>query len=141
MSTTLYYASDIHGSDRLWRKFVNAAKFYDAQILVMGGDITGKAVIPVVARGSGYIAREISGERLLSPDELPDVERQIRDRGFYPARLSQHELTQAQEHPEVASALFSEVMERELEAWLDLAKQRLAGTAARLYLMLGNDDM
>ena len=44
MSLTLYYASDIHGSDRLWRKFVNAGRFYGADVLVMGGDLAGKAV-------------------------------------------------------------------------------------------------
>ena len=53
MSFTLYYASDIHGSDRLWRKFVNAGAFYQADVLVMGGDITGKAVVPIIQTDGG----------------------------------------------------------------------------------------
>ncbi len=57
MSLTLYYASDIHGSDRLWRKFVNAGAFYRADVLVMGGDIAGKAVVPIVRRNGGFTAR------------------------------------------------------------------------------------
>ncbi len=44
--TRLYYASDIHGSEVLWRKFLNAAQAYRADVLVMGGDLTGKVVIP-----------------------------------------------------------------------------------------------
>ena len=38
--TTLFYATDIHGSERTYRKFINAGKFYNASVLVMGGDIT-----------------------------------------------------------------------------------------------------
>ena len=44
-TTTIYYVSDIHGSERCYRKFLNAAKFYKANVLVMGGDILGKAIV------------------------------------------------------------------------------------------------
>ncbi|MGZ4481647.1 MAG: metallophosphoesterase family protein, partial [Gaiellales bacterium] len=71
MSLTLFYASDIHGSDVLWRKFVNAGRFYGADVLVMGGDIAGKAVVPVVRRNGGFVARQITGDRLVDADELP----------------------------------------------------------------------
>jgi len=64
VSFTVYYASDIHGSDRLWRKFVNAGPFYGADVLVMGGDLAGKAVLPIVRQNGGYIARELDGERV-----------------------------------------------------------------------------
>ena len=53
LSFTVYYASDIHGSDRLWRKFVNAGRFYGADVLIMGGDITGKAVVPMIRHNGG----------------------------------------------------------------------------------------
>ena len=49
----LYYASDIHGSELLWRKFLNAGKFYDAEVLVMGGDLTGKGIVPIVPTDRG----------------------------------------------------------------------------------------
>ena len=49
-TTRLFYATDIHGSERTYRKFVNAGKFYNANVLVMGGDITGKLLIPVIKK-------------------------------------------------------------------------------------------
>ena len=49
-SVKLFYASDIHGSDLLWRKFLGAAKFYDVDASVMGGDLLGKAIIPIERR-------------------------------------------------------------------------------------------
>lgn len=47
-TTRLFYATDIHGSERTYRKFVNAGKFYGVNVLVMGGDITGKLLIPII---------------------------------------------------------------------------------------------
>ncbi|MBD0289951.1 MAG: metallophosphoesterase, partial [Thermoleophilia bacterium] len=44
----IFYAGDIHGSERLWRKFLNAAAFYEADVLVLGGDLTGKILVPLV---------------------------------------------------------------------------------------------
>jgi Icc-related predicted phosphoesterase len=141
MTLTVFYASDIHGSDVLWRKFVNAGRFYEADVLVMGGDIAGKAVVPVVRADGGHVAREITGERVLGDDELPAIERRIRDMGFYPYRTSPEELEQAHGDPDAVARLFSGAMVRSLAGWLALAEERLAGSNISLYVMLGNDDL
>ena len=60
-ATELYYASDIHGSDLLWRKFLGAARFYEADALVMGGDLVGKAVVPVERVNGHYRVRFLGG--------------------------------------------------------------------------------
>jgi Icc-related predicted phosphoesterase len=140
VSSTVYYASDIHGSDLLWRKFVNAGKFYEADVLVMGGDITGKAVVPIVRENGGYRARQIIGDRMAALDELPDLERRVRDMGFYPYVTDPDELAEAARSEGAVEALFRRAMAASLERWLALAEERLAGTDIRLYVMLGNDD-
>lgn len=140
MSLTLYYASDIHGSDLLWRKFVNAGSFYGADVLVMGGDITGKAVVPIVGVPGGFVAREIEGDRVFGDDELPAVERRIRDLGFYPYQTSEAELEATHGNADAVRQLFLHAMEASVERWLQLAEERLAGTGIRLCVMLGNDD-
>jgi Icc-related predicted phosphoesterase len=140
VSLTLYYASDIHGSDRLWRKFVNAGAFYRADVLVMGGDIAGKAVIPIVRRNGGFTAREIVGDRIFGRNELPAVEKRIRDLGFYPLQTSEEEVESAHGDRDAIDALFRRAMAESLERWLALAEERLRGTETRLHVMLGNDD-
>ena len=140
MSLTLYYASDIHGSDVLWRKFVNAGRFYGADVLVMGGDITGKAVAPIVRENGGFRASEIAGERVFGEDELPAVEKRIRDLGFYPLVTTPDELAAAREDEGAVATLFYDAMAASLQGWLELAEERLAGSGIRLYVMLGNDD-
>lgn len=140
MSFTVYYASDIHGSDRLWRKFINAGKFYQADVLVMGGDITGKAVVPIIKDSSGLRVPELIGDRIAADEELEVLERRIRDRGFYPYVTSQEELDSAHGDPDAITRLFNRAMADSVRQWLRLAEERLAGTSVRLYVMLGNDD-
>jgi Icc-related predicted phosphoesterase len=140
MSFQLYYASDIHGSDLLWRKFVNAGKFYEVDVLVMGGDVTGKAVVPIVRADGGYRAREIRGDSVVPDDELPALESAIRDRGFYPYVTDEDELAAVRDTEGGVDDLFRRAMAASLERWMALAEERLTGTGIRLYVMLGNDD-
>jgi len=137
----IYFATDIHGSEVCWRKFLNAARFYQADTLILGGDVSGKAVVPVVARpGDGFLIRQFHGERVLTADETAQVETRIRDMGFYPYRTTDEELEEIWDDPEAVHAVFLKVMRETLTRWLDLAEQRLAGTGIPLYAMTGNDD-
>jgi Icc-related predicted phosphoesterase len=140
VSVTLYYASDIHGSDRLWRKFVNAGVFYGADVLVMGGDIAGKAVLPIVRRNGGLLARELEGDRVFDESELPALETRIRNLGFYPLVTTEEEVESAHGDRAAIDGLFRRAMEQSVRGWLELAEERLAGTGIKLYVMLGNDD-
>jgi Icc-related predicted phosphoesterase len=137
----IYFATDIHGSEVCWRKFLNAAKFYDVDTLILGGDVSGKAVVPVVAApGGGFRVRQFSGDRVLTPEEAAEAETRIRDMGFYPYRTTDEELDATWDQPEAVEQVFLTLMRQTLTRWLDLAEQRLAGTGIRLYAMTGNDD-
>ena len=141
MTMRIYFATDIHGSEVCWRKFLNAARFYQADTLILGGDVSGKAVVPVVARpGDGFLIRQFHGERVLTADETAQVETRIRDMGFYPYRTTDEELEEIWDNREAVHAVFLKVMRETLTRWLDLAEQRLAGTGIPLYAMTGNDD-
>ena len=140
MSFKSFYASDIHGSDMLWRKFINAASFYGVEALIMGGDIAGKAVIPIVYRNNAFYSPGFAGERAFTENELPALEKRIRDIGQYPHRMSEEELAQVENDQGAIDALFQQIMKETLERWLRLAEERLQGKGVRLYVMLGNDD-
>lgn len=138
----LYYASDIHGSERLWRKFLNAAKSYDAPVIVMGGDVTGKAIVPLIERPEGF-EMELFGRRELLAGEaqIKDAETRIGANGMYPHRMTPQEVAEVQAMTvEQREEWFAEVMMQTFERWLALADERLAGTEVRCFLMPGNDD-
>jgi Icc-related predicted phosphoesterase len=136
----IYFATDIHGSEVCWRKFLNAGQFYHADVLILGGDVTGKAVVPVVAAAGGYRVRQFAGDRVLSAAETAAMETRIMDMGFYPYRTTDDELEQIWDDPAAVHRVFLAVMRETLERWLDIADQKLAGTGIRLYAMTGNDD-
>ena len=140
MSFKCYYASDVHGSELLWRKFLNAGKFYGVDVLIMGGDIAGKAVVPIVRRDGAFYAPEIAGEQAFGGDELPLLERRIRDRGLYPHQMTADEVASTHGDQAATDALFLQVMQSTLTRWLDMAAERLDPARTRLYVMLGNDD-
>ncbi|MBX6764615.1 MAG: metallophosphoesterase [Rubrobacteraceae bacterium] len=138
----LFYASDIHGTEVLWRKFLNAGKAYEADVLVMGGDLTGKAVIPLVGdESSGYEVELFGERRRVAPEEVEELERQIRGKGMYPHRMSAEEVERvAAMSEEEREEWFAEVMLITFRRWLELAEERLAGSGVRCIVMPGNDD-
>jgi uncharacterized protein len=138
----LYYASDIHGTEVLWKKFLNAPKYYAARVLVMGGDITGKVVIPIVEDDGAFRARLFGkDERATTEAELEKLERRIRGNGMYPYRTTREEVTRVSGlTEEERESWFEQVMLRTFDNWIALADERLAGTGIRCFVMPGNDD-
>lgn len=139
---TIFYASDIHGSERVFRKFLNAAPFYGADAVIFGGDITGKALIPVVETTPARFHVELFGQvhEVDTGTALDDVETRIRNNGFYPYRTTPDELTQMQQDPAHLKAIFSRVMAETAERWVTLADERFRAAGIQALMMPGNDD-
>ena len=138
----LFFATDIHGSEVCWRKFLNAGKFHKADVLIMGGDMTGKAMVPVVEADGGWeVTLQEQRHELHSDDELVAMEKRIRDRGYYPVRLSREELQAWSADQALVDARFKDEMLRSVEAWMALADERLGGTGIRCVVSPANDDM
>jgi Icc-related predicted phosphoesterase len=139
-ATRLYYASDIHGSEVLWRKFLNAAAAYRAEVLVMGGDVTGKVVVPLVEGPDGFHVELFGVSQEVPADEVEEMEHRIRSNGMYPHRMTSAEVARvATLGEEAKEAWFAEVMRETFDGWLALADERLADDI-RCFVMPGNDD-
>jgi len=138
---TIFFSSDPHGSERCWLKFVNAAKVYQAQALIMGGDLTGKAIVPIVRNDNGYYEIEFLGQRSrLAKEELPDAEKRIRFNGFYPYVCDSDCVSRLKEEPEYLDGLFKELINEQLTRWLAIAEERLEPQGVPCFVMAGNDD-
>jgi Icc-related predicted phosphoesterase len=138
----LYYASDIHGSDRCWRKFLGAAKFYGLHHLVMGGDLIGKAVVPVERRPDGtHVCRFLGDERVATDDaQLDEILDAIRFNGMYPWVAPAEELQRYAHDGAGQDTLFDRVVREDLARWIALADERVGGDDTHLYAIAGNDD-
>jgi Icc-related predicted phosphoesterase len=140
--TRLFFATDVHGSERTWRKFVNAGKFYQADVLIMGGDIIGKLAIPIIREANGGYRATIQGrvEHFADDEELKGLLDRIGILGFYSKVMGEDEFHALQADPEAIDALFHQLARQRLESWVQLADERLRGTGIRCYITGGNDD-
>lgn len=138
----IVYAGDVHGSERCFRKFLNAAAFYDAEVLIMGGDITGKVMTPLVEDKPGRFTATVFGrrERVKRPDDLEDLEKQIRFNGFYPYRCTPEEYDRLAADESYREQVMTRVMVGEVVRWVGIADEKLSGTSVRCLIMPGNDD-
>ncbi len=141
-ATRLYFATDLHGSERTYRKFINAGKFYDADILVMGGDITGKLLIPIIKEANGHYRATLQGrvEHLATQKELDDLIARLGILGFYHRVMDEAEFQALSANENAVNELFHEVARKRLSDWVDLAEERLAGTGKKCFVTGGNDD-
>lgn len=105
----IFYASDIHGSERVFRKFLNAAAFYKARAIVFGGDLTGKAIVPFVETSPGSYQAEVFGTEhfVMEGSALDELEQFVRDRGAYPYRTTAEEMTSLAADPGLLKQTFS----------------------------------
>ncbi|MCI0583829.1 MAG: metallophosphoesterase [Chloroflexi bacterium] len=141
--TKLFYATDVHGSERTWKKFLNAAKFYGADALVMGGDVMGKLAIPIIREAGGTSRATIHGrlERVDSEAAVAALRARIGDLGFYDVVMDEDEYRATQADPDAVERLFVRLATERLARWIDLAETRLAGTGIKVYATGGNDDL
>lgn len=138
----IFFATDIHGSEVCWRKFLNAGAFHKADVLVMGGDMTGKAMVPIVNRGTTWeVTLQDQPVTLGSETELAAMEKRVRDRGYYPVRISPDEVAAWQADPSLVDARFRTEMLKNVTDWMALADERLRGRAVRCVVSPANDDM
>ncbi len=137
----IFFATDIHGSEVCWRKFLNSAAFYKADLVVLGGDVTGKVMVPIIAH-TGYWQVVHGGQtlRLETHEELAKIERQIRDRGSYPTIVSPDELDSLHGDEGAVDRRFTVEMIRSLDRWLDMADTKLKGGSIPCIVNGGNDD-
>ena len=139
----LYVCSDIHAAERVWRKLLNAtrANTYKADAVLIAGDLTGKALVPVVATDGGWRARVLGQQRRARDEtELGELERAIADLGYYPVRVTADELAAMESDPALVRRHFTEQIVERVRDWMALAADRLDGSALPFYVMPGNDD-
>jgi hypothetical protein len=140
--TRIFFTSDVHGSEVCFMKFLNAAKFYQAQVLILGGDVTGKMIVPIVKQPDGTYAAEFLGNNqvLKTNEEREALEKNIRNSGFYPYLTDPAEMEKLTAEKKLQDELFSRVMASGVKRWVGIAEERLKGTNVKCYISPGNDD-
>ena len=140
--TRIFFTSDVHGSDVCFMKFINAAKVYQAHVLILGGDVTGKMIVPIVRQPDGTYFSEFLGSTqiLKTKEERDNLEKNIRNGGYYPYMTNPDEMERLSNDKKLQDELFSRVMVDGVKRWVQVAEERLKGTSTKCYISPGNDD-
>jgi uncharacterized protein len=135
----IYFATDLHGSDVCFRKFLAAAKVYEADVLILGGDFAGKGLVPVLSQ-NGSLTAQLGSDRVTVPQaEWGRLEADVSRAGFYPVRMDADRLAVLNTDPAAVDQLFHAEIAARVQRWCDLAAERL-DPRVRCIITPGNDD-
>ncbi len=137
----IFFATDLHGSDATFRKFLNAAQVYKPDVMILGGDMTGRQVIPFIKFANGKAAFTWQGKDITAePDEISNYERQVRSAGAYPFFTTPDQFTQLKSNPNDLKRTFRETICYSVLQWIEMADDRLGKAGIECYFLPGNDD-
>jgi uncharacterized protein len=140
--TTIFFATDVHGSEICWKKFINAGKFYNADILILGGDMTGKAIVPFIKDSKGmYKVNFLEEDMLLDEEGKARMIKNISDRGYYPIEMTDDRFDELNADSEKVEKIFVDEVLKMAERWVAFADEKLEGTGIKCFVCPGNDDM
>ncbi|MHA2245885.1 MAG: metallophosphoesterase family protein [Candidatus Hodarchaeales archaeon] len=161
----IFFCTDIHGAENLWKKLLNAGKYLNAEVLILGGDITGTRIVPVIEQPNGtwtgikyrWNNREVI---MKTESEVKDFEEYLRSIGCYTCLITPEENKLLSSPESVFSEdsfskpvkggpldkLFDRLISERLHRWLNMIDDIMSdGTrrvpeGTKVILCPGNDD-
>ena len=140
--TIVFYATDIHGSETCFIKFINAATVYKTDVLIMGGDLLGKTVTPIFRKDDSYEAYYLNENHYAhAGEELDNMIREIRKMGSYEYITTKEEWNDLIKDEKKMEELFKELAIESIKRWMGIAESKLKGKKVKVFVNSGNDDI
>jgi len=138
--TKILFATDVHGGETFFGKILSVAKSFKVNILMISGDLTGKAIVPIVKGDDGrYFTNFFGVSYNVREDELAELENKIRKVGYYFFTCNFKEYEDFKAEPKKVEELFRKVIEDTLKNWTEKIEQILPADM-RVIMNPGNDD-
>ena len=139
-TTRILFATDMHGSEGVWRKFLNASAMLKVDVAICGGDLTGKMIVPIVEHKNGkYSYYHLKKTHTIDSSEIEKAIKDIKGIGYYPYVTTESEYEEMTKNPKKVDEVFHKVMLSTLKDWLDLIPEKLP-KETRVIVCPGNDD-
>jgi Icc-related predicted phosphoesterase len=137
----ILFVTDMHGSELTFRKFLTSLEVWSPDVLVCGGDVAGKGLMPILDSGNGTVRVRFMGEEQDLPrDQLDDVYAKAAQLGFYPYIGDAAQLEQLRADPDEGERIFEGLMKDRWRDWLDRLEARCAKLELPAFVIAGNDD-
>ena len=138
----IFFATDVHGSTVTYHKLINSANVYDTKILIMGGDIIGKLLIPIISTPDGRKRVTLHGQLqwIQKEEELKNIIKNIELLGFYYVEMTEEQFNATQQDKKKVEKILLQKADERLLSWIEFADERLKEKGVKLYVTGGNDD-
>lgn len=139
--TRIFFACDAHGSVPVLKKMAKAGETYKCEVVMLAGDLTGKAVVPIVEERPGiwWSAPYGTKEKYKSDQDLNRAKDLFERRGFYWFLTTESELHELQSEPQKVQDLFAKLMIERMRDWLQLLEEKVPSDV-KIIVNPGNDD-
>ena len=139
----ILYTTDLHGSDIAYRKLISGAKAYSADTIIMGGDVSGKTMVPIVMNSRGSYSFEYLSKKYTDLDDskLKELQLIMKNSGVYYKIFTREEYSSIQNNPNEMSELFDDLVLERLNEWAKIAIENLENLGIKIYWSGGNDDV
>src|SRR5580698_11310541 len=127
----IMFATDLHGSTLVFQKAVSLSILADADVLIVGGDLSGKRLLPIVPVsnasfrvGEPFNQKDDSGTSLsgnvfreVKKGDLDNVCQRWEAKGYYWHVAEEAEIRRLNETPEELTLLFERKIVERIEKW------------------------
>jgi Icc-related predicted phosphoesterase len=138
--TRFLFSSDFHGSEAVWRKFLNAARHFELDALVLSGDMTGKIMIPIIRQPDRTYRAYMHGkDYVLTDGELAEFQHRARMACYLPYVCDPDEAERIRTDEQYREDLFERLEVEIVRHWLSLIPERVP-PHCRVIISPGNDD-
>ena len=138
----LFFATDVHSSEKTFNKFLSAAEYYKIDALILGGDLTGKFLAPFIKEADGTFFTDFQGNpvHMKTEAERKAMEETVRTAGYYVYTPTRAEYEETRNDKSMVDRIFLDEMLEVLGRWVELAEETLKKSGIPCYITGGNDD-
>jgi len=125
----------------VWRKFLNSASMFKVNWLIMGGDLTGKILTPIVLQPDGTYKADFLGQsRIIQASGLEEFRKLVKDHCYLPYVCDQKQFEDLEKAPQDdIEKIFADLECKTLKEWLDFIPKKLSNDV-KVLIHPGNDD-
>jgi len=139
-TSKILFATDMHGSEGTWKKFLNASAMLKVNIAICGGDLTGKMVVPIIERSDGKYSYYLMGKTYtIDSTQLEKAFKDVRGIGYYPCQTTESQYEEMRQNPAKVDEVFHNCMTTTLKNWFDIIRQKVP-SETQIIVCPGNDD-
>jgi Icc-related predicted phosphoesterase len=138
----IFFTADIHNSELVFRKILSIPSLYNPDVMIISGDLTGKAIVPIIKKEDGSYICTFQGEKhvMKNEKEVKEFETKLLNKGIYPYICSKEEVVELQNDQAKLDALFKKLTVERIEYWVRELEEKVPENVMVL-MMPGNDDI